>query len=56
MAADVLDGLDGDSVVSVTQLATIDRGAIEKRIGSLPDWLMGEVDAGLARAFALASL
>jgi mRNA interferase MazF len=56
VAADVLDGLDGDSVVNVTQLATIDRGAIEEHIGSLPDWLMGEVDAGLARALALASL
>ncbi len=54
--ADVVADLDADSVVNVTQIATIDRGAIEERIGSLPDWLMAEVDAGLARALALAHL
>jgi mRNA interferase MazF len=52
--ADMVADLDADSVVNVTQLATIDRGAIEERIGSLPDWLMIDVDAGLARALALA--
>jgi mRNA interferase MazF len=56
VAADVVVGLGGDSVVNVTQIATIDRGAVEERIGSLPDWLMAEVDAGLARALALAHL
>lgn len=54
--ADVVAGLDEDSVVNVTQIATIDRGAVEERIGSLPDWLMAEVDSGLARALALAHL
>ncbi len=54
--ADVVVDLDADSVVNVTQLATIDRSAIEERIGSLPDWLMSDVDAGLARALALAHL
>jgi mRNA interferase MazF len=52
VSADVAD-LDADSVVNVTQLATIDRGALEERIGLLPDWLMAQVDAGLARALAL---
>lgn len=56
VAADVVADLAADSVVNVTQIATIDRGAIEERIGSLPDWLMAEVDAGLARALALAHL
>jgi mRNA interferase MazF len=46
--------LDADSVVNVTQIATIDRGALEERIGALPDWLMAQVDAGLSRALALA--
>lgn len=46
-------GLDADSIVNVTQLATIDRGALEERISLLPDWLMAQVDAGLARALAL---
>jgi mRNA interferase MazF len=53
---DVVAGLDGDSVVNVTQIATIDRGALEERIGVLPDWLMAQVDAGLGRALALAHL
>ncbi len=56
VAADVIAELDADSVVNVTQLATIDRGALEESIGVLPDWLMAEVDAGLARALALAGL
>jgi mRNA interferase MazF len=54
--ADVVTDLDANSVVNVTQIATIDRTAIEERIGCLPDWLIVDVDAGLARAFALAHL
>lgn len=46
-------GLAADSVVNVTQLATIGRAALEERIGLLPDWLMAQVDAGLGRALAL---
>lgn len=53
--ADVVD-IEADSVVNVTQIATIDRGALEGRIGTLPDWLMAQVDAGLGRALALAHL
>jgi mRNA interferase MazF len=45
-----------DSVVNVTQIATIDRDALEEHIGALPDWLMAQVDAGLQRALALAQL
>ena len=51
--ADV-SGLPHDSVVNVTQVATIDRGALEERIGSLPDWLLAQVDVGLERALGLA--
>ncbi|HST56721.1 MAG TPA: type II toxin-antitoxin system PemK/MazF family toxin [Solirubrobacteraceae bacterium] len=50
--ADVAD-LDFDSVVNVTQIATIDREALEMRICALPDWLTVEVDAGLVRALAI---
>jgi mRNA interferase MazF len=46
-------GLETDSVVNVTQVATIDRGALEERIAAVPDWLMAQVDAGLARALGL---
>jgi mRNA interferase MazF len=53
--ADVAE-LKADSVVNVTQIATIDRRALEQRIGLLPDWLMAQVDAGLGRALALAHL
>jgi mRNA interferase MazF len=50
--AEVVD-LDTDSVVNVTQIATIDRAALQSRIGAMPDWLMAKVDAGLAGALAL---
>jgi mRNA interferase MazF len=53
LPADAVEGLDSDSVVNVTQVATIDRRALEDRIGSLPDWLLVAVDGGLARALAL---
>lgn len=56
LPAHAVTGLDGDSVVNVTQLATIDRNALEEHIDSLPDWLMSDVDAGLARVLALAHL
>jgi len=46
-------GLETQSVVNVTQVATIDRTALEDRAGVLPDWLMAQVDAGLTRALAL---
>jgi mRNA interferase MazF len=51
-----IDGLETDSVVNVTQIATVDRVAVEDRIGALPDWLMAQIDAGLARALALRRL
>jgi len=53
IAADIA-GLNADSVVNVTQIATIDRAALDERIGGLPDWLSAQVDAGLTRALALA--
>jgi len=53
VAAD-LAGLEVESVVNVTQIATIDRAALEDRLGALPDWLMAQVDSGLVRALALA--
>ena len=48
-----IDAVDADSVVDVTQIATVDRRALEDRIGALPDWLMAAVDAGLGRALAI---
>lgn len=53
--ADVAD-LEADSVVNVTQIATIDRGALEERVSALPDWLIAQVNAGLGRALALVHL
>ncbi len=46
-------GLDQDSVVNVTQLATVDRSYLDSRIGALPGWLLDEVDSGLRRVLAL---
>jgi mRNA interferase MazF len=45
--------LDADSVINVTQIATIDRAALEERIGLIPDWLGAQLDSGLGRALAL---
>ena len=45
--------LPSNSVINVTQLATIDRHALEEQIGELPDWLLAQVDAGLVRALGL---
>ena len=45
--------LPGDSVINVTQIATIDRQTLEERIGALPDWLLSQLDAGLQRALGL---
>ncbi|HWF55411.1 MAG TPA: type II toxin-antitoxin system PemK/MazF family toxin [Solirubrobacteraceae bacterium] len=50
-----ISGLPNNSVVNVTQVATIDRGALEERIGALPDWLLTQIDAGLERALGLGS-
>jgi mRNA interferase MazF len=47
--------LAADSVVNVTQLATVDREMLEERVAVLPDWLMVQVDAGLRRALSLAT-
>jgi mRNA interferase MazF len=46
-------GLENDSVVNVTQIATIDRGALEERAALLPGWMMSLVDDGLRRALDL---
>ena len=45
--------LDHESVVNVTQIATIDRDVLESKVGALPDWLIAHVDAGLGRALGL---
>lgn len=51
-----ISGLAEESVVNVTQIATVDRSALERCLGALPDWLMAQVDAGLERALALGGL
>jgi mRNA interferase MazF len=48
-----VSGLPHESVVNITQVATIDRGVLEERIGGLPDWLVAQVDTGRARARGL---
>ena len=40
-------GLDRDSVVNVSQLATVDKGDLVERVGRIPVGLMARVDAGL---------
>lgn len=50
--ADV-SALPKDSVVNVTQLATIDRAQLEELVGVLPSWLLEQIDDGLRRALDL---
>lgn len=45
--------LPHDSVVNVTQVATIDRQALTDRVSHLPDWVMEQVSDGLRIALAL---
>jgi mRNA interferase MazF len=47
------DLLEADSVVNVTQVATVDRRALEERVAALPEWLMTQIDAGLAGALGI---
>lgn len=49
-------GLEFDSVVNVTQIATLDRGALDKRAGQLPVWLQAKLDEGLGHSLSLAGL
>ena len=46
-------GLARDSVANVTQLATLDRSHLLNQIGSVPDWLMRDIDRGLRQILAL---
>lgn len=45
--------LEHESVINVTQIATIDREALEQRVGALPDWLLTQLAAGIRRALDL---
>ncbi len=46
-------GLPSDSVVNVTQLATLDRDDLDTRIGALPAWMIAEVERGLRRVLGM---
>lgn len=46
-------GLPHDSVADVTQVTTVDRDRLDSRIGTVPPWLMADVDRGLRRVLGL---
>ena len=46
-------GLPKESVVNVSQIATIDRSWLENRVGSLSQTLMEEIDYGLGLVLGL---
>ena len=46
-------GLLSDSVISCVNLATIHEGRIDRKIGSLPPWVMIQVDTCLKAALEL---
>jgi mRNA interferase MazF len=48
-----ISGLPQDSVVNVTQLVTVDRDDLEEHVGTLPDWVTEQIDAGLRRVLGL---
>ena len=48
-----LSRLAYDSVVNVTQLVTLDKSKLQRPVGTLPDWLMAEVDVGVRLALGL---
>ncbi|MCM2270838.1 MAG: type II toxin-antitoxin system PemK/MazF family toxin [Thermoanaerobaculia bacterium] len=48
-----LTGLPKDSVVNVSQLATVDKTALIERVGALPPRLLRTVDDGLRLVLAL---
>lgn len=48
-----LSGLGSDSVVNVTQVATVDKDDLTDRCGDLPPAVMEQVNLGLRRALAL---
>lgn len=52
--ADV-SGLPHKSVANVTRLVTLDREALEERVGALPAWVMAQIDGGLRGALGLRS-
>lgn len=43
----VASGLSKDSVVNVSQLVTLDKSVLSPAVGSLPAYLLADVDAGL---------
>lgn len=48
-----ISGLPEDSVVNVTQVASIDREALTERVGRLPEWVLEQVAEGLRLALSL---
>jgi mRNA interferase MazF len=46
-------GLDRDSVVNVSQVVTLDKGDLTKRIGAIAGLKMEQVEAGLRLALGL---
>jgi mRNA interferase MazF len=48
-------GLPRDSIVNITQLATINKLELTERVGQLPAWLMALVDDGLKLVLGLKS-
>ena len=49
----VRSGLSKDSIVNVSQIATLDRYDLLKHMGKLPDDIMSSVDSGLRLALDL---
>jgi len=49
----VVTGLKRDSVVNVTAIVTLNKEDLGQPVGTVPDYLMREVDRGLRQVLAL---
>lgn len=48
-------GLDRDSAINLTQLATVDKSTLGDCAGSVPGYLMADIDSGLRLVLGLAT-
>lgn len=48
-----VSGLPEDSVVNVTQIATVGKDTLEAMVSALPQWVVEQVDRGVRRALGL---
>jgi mRNA interferase MazF len=46
-------GLTDDAIANVTQIGAVDKQELDLKVGSLPSWLLDDIDDGVRRVLAL---